>query len=557
MKKFILLYYRCLLLVVMISIVNIGLAQTSMPIPHLQKKGSATQLIVDGKPFLMLGGELGNSSSSNSSYMDSIWPTLEKLNLNTILAPVYWELIEPQEGKFDFSVVRDLILGARQRNIHLVLLWFGSWKNSMSCYAPEWVKKDYIRFPRARDINNKPVEIMSPFAKTNFDADKKAFAELMKFVKKIDGENHTVIMVQVENEIGMLPSARDHHPEAQKAFLSAVPEELMNYLKNNKKNLMPEFLSQWEKAGLKEKGNWQEVFGKDISTDEIFMAWYFAKYVEELTAAGKAEYPLPMFLNAALNRPGKLPGEYPSAGPLPHLIDVWKAASPSIDFFSPDIYFADFAKWCDLYDRGGNPLFLPEVRYEQSSGAGSNYETACGPKAFYAFGNHDAMGFSPFFIESTTGLVKEPITATYKILKQLTPIILDHQGTRSMRGFLFDKEHQVDTILLGAYRLVVKHDLTLGWSTQSKDEIWPITGGMIICTGEGEYFVAGEGIVITFPAGKDGKTVGINSIDEGSFENGVWKPVRRLNGDQSHQGRHLRIPKDEPGIQLLKLYKYE
>ncbi|MEI8112260.1 MAG: DUF5597 domain-containing protein [Bacteroidia bacterium] len=557
MKKFIALYYRCLLIAVMIATVNISLAQTTKPIPHLQKKGSATQLIVDGKPFLMLGGELGNSSSSNTSYMDSIWPTLEKLNLNTILAPVYWELIEQQEGEFDFSVVQNLILGARQRNMHLVLLWFGSWKNSMSCYAPEWVKKEYTRFPRARDINNKPVEILSPFAKTNLDADRKAFAELMKFVKKIDGENHTVIMIQVENEIGMLPSARDYHPDAQKAFFSAVPEEFMNYVKRNKKNLMPEFLSLWGKAGLKERGNWQEVFGKEISTDEIFMAWYFAKYVEEITSAGKAEYPLPMYLNAALNRPGKLPGEYPSAGPLPHLIDIWKAASPSIDIYSPDIYFADFAKWCELYDRGGNPLFLPEVRYEQSSGAGSNYETACGPKAFYAFGNHDAMGFSPFFIESTTGLVKEPITATYKILKQMTPLTLEHQGNKSMRGFLFDKAHQADTILLGAYQLVVKHEFTLGWSSQSKDDVWPITGGMIICTGEGEYFVAGEGIVITFPAGKDGKSVGINSIDEGSFENGLWKPVRRFNGDQSHQGRHLRIPKDEPGIQFLKLYKYE
>ncbi|HSH19517.1 MAG TPA: beta-galactosidase, partial [Draconibacterium sp.] len=183
-------------------------------------------MIVDGNPFLILGGELGNSSSSNTTYMNSIWPTLEKLNLNTVLAPVYWELIEPSEGKFDFSVVNDLILSARQRDIKLVLLWFGSWKNSMSCYAPGWVKNDYNRFPRARDNNNRPVEILSPFAKANIDADKKAFAELMKFVKKVDGENHTVIMVQVENEIGMLPSARDNHPEANKAYSSDVPKEL-------------------------------------------------------------------------------------------------------------------------------------------------------------------------------------------------------------------------------------------------------------------------------------------------------------------------------------------
>ncbi len=228
MKNCIKCFSSLLTIVVFLFFAGFSYAQPVQKIPHLQKKGSATQLIVDGKPFLMLGGELGNSSSSSTVYMDSIWPILEKLNLNTVLAPVYWELIEPQEGKFDFSVVNDLILGARQRNIRLVLLWFGSWKNSMSCYVPAWVKNDFKRFPRSRDINNKPVEILSPFFEANIDADKKAFVELMKFVKKVDGENHTVIMVQVENEIGMLPNARDYHPVAQKAFTSAVPEELMN-----------------------------------------------------------------------------------------------------------------------------------------------------------------------------------------------------------------------------------------------------------------------------------------------------------------------------------------
>jgi hypothetical protein len=524
--------------------------------PHLQKKGSATQLIVGGKPFLILGGELGNSSSSNTEYMDSIWPTLETLNLNTVLAPVYWELVEPQEGNFDFSLVNDLILGARERDLKLVLLWFGSWKNSMSCYPPAWVKNNFERFPRARDNNDKPVEILSSFVKANLDADKNAFAELMKFVKKVDGENHTVIMVQVENEIGMMPSARDHHPLANKAFKSEVPTSFTNYLTINKANLMPEFLSVWEKAGARTKGTWKEVFGDNIGTEEIFMAWNLGKYVEEITAAGKAEYDLPMYVNAALNRPNKLPGEYASAGPLPHLMDVWRAAAPSIDLLSPDIYYADFRKWIALYDRGGNQLFLPEVRYESFFGSES-YEPACGPKAFYAFGNHDALGFSPFFIESTTGKVEEPISWSYKILAQLTPLILEHQGNKSMKGFLFDKQHPSDTIQLGGYTIIAKHDYSMGWSPNAINETWPITGGMIICTGEGEYFVAGEGIVLTFPPVNDKTIVGIETIDEGSFDKGKWKPLRKLNGDQSHQGRHLRITTNEPGIQYLKLYKYQ
>ena len=337
-----------------------GFAQQSTKIPHLQKKGTATQLIVDGNPFLILGGELGNSSSSNTDYMNSIWPTLETLNLNTILAPVYWELVEPQEGKFDFSIVNDLILGARARDIKLILLWFGSWKNSMSCYAPAWVKNDYERFPRARDNKNKPVEILSPFVKANVEADRKAFTEFMKFVKEVDGEKHTVIMVQVENEIGMLPFARDNHPEANKAFSSEISNELAAYLKKNKENLMPEFRSVWEKNGSKTKGNWKEVFGDNIATEEIFMAWYFGKYVEEIISAGKAEYNLPMYVNAALNRPNKLPGEYPSAGPLPHLMDIWKAAAHSIDILAPDIYFADYRERIALYDRATIHCFCPK-----------------------------------------------------------------------------------------------------------------------------------------------------------------------------------------------------
>ena len=543
-------------LFICLTIIMFSAFSQSAKIPHLQKKGTATQLIVDGKPFLMLGGELGNSTSSSIEYMAETWPVLETLNLNTVLAPVYWELVEREEGKFDFSLVEDLILNARRRNIHLVLLWFGSWKNSMSCYAPGWVKNDSERFPRARDKNDKPVEILSPFIKANQDADKKAFAELMKFIKNMDGENHTVIMVQVENEIGMLFSARDYHPEAVKAFNSPVPNELTGYLEKNRNQLMPEFRSVWENAGAKTGGTWKEIFGDAVAAEEIFMAWQFGKYVEDITAAGKAVYNLPMYVNAALNRPGWQPGQYPGAGPLPHLMDVWRAAAPSIDFLAPDIYFADFKKWCKLYDRGGNPLFLPEVRYESFSGAES-YEPAPGPKAFYAFGNHDALGFSPFHIESTSSLVNESMTGSYEILKQLSPLILEHQGTGTMKGFLFDKKHQTDTIQLGGYRILAKHDYTLGWSPDAINEVWPITGALIICTGEGEYFVAGKGIILNFPAVDSRTMAGIETIDEGTFENGHWKPKRRLNGDQTHQGRHLRITNDGYGIQYLKLYKYE
>lgn len=204
-------------------------------IPHLEKKDYTTQLIVDGKPFIVLGGELGNSSFTSLEYMTPIWQKLKTMNLNTVLVPVYWELIEPYEGKFDFALYDLLINEARKNDLKLILLWFGSWKNSMSSHAPAWVKKDQQRFPRVKDDKGRSHEILTPFSEENLKADLNAFKALMKHVKEIDGKNHTIIMIQPENEIGMLPTARDYHTMANKKFEEPVPNEFIEYLIKNKK----------------------------------------------------------------------------------------------------------------------------------------------------------------------------------------------------------------------------------------------------------------------------------------------------------------------------------
>jgi hypothetical protein len=520
-------------------------AQTTSPIPHLRKQGTATQLIVHDRPFLMLGGELGNSSASDVKYMAPVWAKMKAMRLNTVLMPVYWELIEPKEGKFDFTLFDNLLVSARKNNLKVVVLWFGSWKNSMSCYAPYWVKTNQERFPRARTNDGRALEILTPFSDENKKIDARAFARLMKHLRNIDGKQNTVMMVQVENEIGMIPEARDYCAQAEQAFSSQVPAELLAYLQRNKDSLTEELSRAWSGMGMKTSGTWEQVFGQGLLTDEIFMAWHFAKCANDIAQAGKKEYPLPMYVNAALIRPSYKPGQYPSAGPLPHLMDVWRAAAPQIDFLAPDIYFTNFAEWLGKYDRGGNAVFVPEVDRRQSV-----------TNAFYAFGRHNAMGYSPFSIESVDDPEHSQFRMGYDVLHQLTPLILEYQGTGNMAGFLLDSAAQTAQIGLGDYTFTVKHEHTWPYAVRAEGPT-PRFGGMVITTAPGEFYIAGSGVVITFQSTSGAGTIaGIASIDEGAFVNGKWVAGRRLNGDEDHQGRHLHLAGRTYGIQHLKLYTY-
>jgi beta-galactosidase GanA len=251
-----------------------------------------------------------------------------------------------------------------------------------------------------------------------------------------------------------------------------------------------------------------------------------------------------MYVNAALNRPGLKQGQYPSAGPLPHLMDVWKAGAPSIDILAPDFYKPDFKHWCDLYTRSSEPLFIPEIRFEVGIDA----------KDFFAFGNYNCLAFSPFSIESTGHPETEPIGKAYNILKEVSHLVTKYQPANAVKGFLLDKDSLPGEVTMGNYVLTVKHEYTLGWSPEAKNNIWPLTGGLIISVSQDEFYVAGTGIVTTFSSIAPNKKAGFISVDEGTFENEKWVYGRRMNGDQDHQGRHVRIPVNEYNIQHIKLY---
>jgi beta-galactosidase GanA len=408
------------------------------------------------------------------------------------------------------------------------------------------VKTNTDRFPRTENSAGKTEEIVSVFSDDMLKADKKAFVRLMRHLAETDAKQKTVLMIQVENEIGQLPEARDHSAIANDAFNKPVPSQLINYLTQHKEQLLPEIKKQWEENGFKTAGNWENIFGKSLATDEIFMAWYFAAFANEIAKAGKEVYNLPMYVNAALNRPGRKPGEYPSAGPLPHVMDIWKAAAPSIDFLSPDFYNPDFKYWNDLYTRLNNPLFIPEHRFEEGIDA----------KAFYAVGHYKAIGFSPFSIESTEKPEAESIGKAYKLINELSNEIGRAQASGNIEGVLLDKQSEPVKIALGNFILTVSHDYSLGWSPKSKDTSWPLTGAIIISISPDEFYVGGSGVVITFKPKNENMQAGILRVDEGHFVNNKWEPGRRMNGDQDHQGRHLRIPVGEYGIQRIRLYEY-
>jgi beta-galactosidase GanA len=526
---------------------------TATAAPHLEPRGSATQLIVNGQPLLILGGELGNSSASSAAYMAPRWPRLHQMHLNTVITPISWELVEPEEGRFDWSSVDSAIAAARVNQLKLVVLWFGAWKNSMSTYVPAWVKRDQSRFPRAQLPNGQGLDILSAFAAATRDADKRAYCALLAHLAKVDGGNETVVMLQVENEIGMLPVARDHASTANAAFRDPVPEALMRGLSQSTRFAATAVGKSWEAHGRKASGDWSEVFGESDATAEIFTAWFYARYVESLVEAGKAVYPIPMYVNVALNRPLKAPGEYPSGGPLPHLLDVWKLGGPAIDFLAPDIYFSNFTDLATRYHRSDNPLFIPEANHADKSEVAAN--------AFYAFGKLDAIGFGPFSIESMDTVQPNPLAAAYAVLQQLAPAILEAQGRGKMSGFrpqvLFDGTVIATPVTedIGGYQFTVTFVDTQ--SPQASQNI-ASHGGLIIQIGAEDYLIAGQGLIVTFaPVGDGPPLVGIDSAWEGGFNTAAsWVPGRLLNGDQTHQGRHVRLAPGEFQIQRVRLYRY-
>jgi beta-galactosidase GanA len=409
----------------------------------------------------------------------------------------------------------------------------------MSSYAPVWVKQDTRRFPRVVEQGSE-VEILSPTGSATMEADARAYAAVMQHLKEVDAQQHTVLMMQVENEVGVLGDSRDHSAVANRAFAAAVPEELTRYLKTHRDALYPDLRALWDLNGDKTAGTWAEVFGDTTRADEIFMAWHYARFVQAVTARGKAAYNIPMYVNTWLAGDDTQPGDYPSGGPEPRVMDVWKAAGAALDFYAPDLYAPNFADWCIRYHRDGNPLFMPETRGG----------TAGAANVFYALGEQAGFGFSPFGIEDEMDPTSD-LATSYGVIAKLAPLLAEHQGTGTVHGFVVGKGNPRIDFTMNGYTVHVTLDEIFG--QHAEDGF-----GLIIATGPDEFLGAGEGFRVTFtPRNFAGPQAGIAAVDEGTFEDGKWIPGRRLNGDENDQGKGWRFDSRQVKTERVKLYRFE
>jgi beta-galactosidase GanA len=519
---------------------------SAAPPPRIVAGGDKPMLTVDGEPYLMLAGQAHNSSNY-PAMLETVWPVMKALSANTLEIPIAWEQVEPVEGRFDFSFLDVLLKEARANDMRVVLLWFGTWKNTGPAYTPEWVKTNTSRFPRMKKPDGTTHYVLSPHGRATLEADKRAFVRLMQHIRDHDPQ-HTIIMVQPQNEMGSYGLTRDHSPEARRLFEGAVPPEL---------------------ARLKgTSGTWIQVFGE--FAEQAFTSWHMARYTDEMAAAGKAVKALPMYTNAALGDPFDAKAAIGSAtgGPQWNMIDVWKAAAPHIDLVAPDIYNRDpraFLAYLDHYARPDNALMIPEL--------GNAAEYA---RFFWAALGKGAIGFAPFGMDAS-GYSNYPLGAKrldaetieafaskYRLFRPIASQWARIAGSRPTWGAVKAADASDQSRVMGRWRVTAQFEL---WEFGERDWTWIKTdphpakgkalGGMVVAqAGPDEFLLAGSDVRVRF--GLDKPAAGENAmmlrVEEGTFDGaGRWVMRRVWNGDQLDYGINFTA---EPVLLKVKMGTY-
>ncbi len=512
-------------------------AAAATAMPQIVETNGKAAFMVDGAPFLMLAGQANNSSNYPAA-LPKVWPAIADMHANTLVMPVAWQQIEPVEGHFDFSWVDELVKQAREHHVRLDILWFGTWKNTGPNYAPSWVKLDNKRFPRLFNKDGSESYALSPLYETTREADKHAYVELLKHIKAIDGAQHTVILMQCENEVGVYRSARDYSPRADALMNQPVPQAL---------------ITKMGARALKPSGNWHEVFGDDA--DEYFHAWAMASYIDNIVAAGKAVYPLPVYVNDALKDPlnPKQPaGSYASGGPSYNVLDIYKVAAPHIDLEAPDLYSpasASYEATLKLYHRADNPLMIAE------SGNNALYAryifTALGQQAigFDPFG-FDYTGYSNYPLgEKDWGPDKvKPFGAVYGLFGGMDRAWAKLSYESQVWGVSEPDDHSSQTIDLGGWQAKVSYrQWQFGMNEWDPDHKAGYPAGSDVPSGgvaiaklsDTQYIVAGVNARVSFDykGGDANRAYQEDRIEEGHFDAaGNWVFERVWNGDETDYG---------------------
>ena len=507
--------------------------------PKLVQKEGRFAFLVDGRPFLILGGQIHNSSAWPSE-LPQVWDSMAALHANTVEAPVYWEQIESTEGHFDFTNVDQLIEGARSHNLRVVLLWFGTWKNGNNHYVPAWVKTDTKRFPRVIRPDGEPIDVLSPISRNTLQADKNAFTNLMRHLKQLDGEQHTVILIQVENESGNVGSVRDNSSEANRFFAGPVPSDMLS-------------------SAHKPSGTWPQVFGGEA--DELFQLYHQAKYINEIAAAGKAEFSIPLYLNVwVAYPPAELPQRrldqpgigYPSGGAVQKWVGLWRALAPSLDMIGPDIYSDDspfYLETMRAYHRADNPLWIPET------GRGDSF----GKFFFYALGD-GAIGFSPFGVDETGWniLGNEPWKEhgrNFALIAPMSREIAQLEFDGKLKTAVEEPGRSSVELDFGPWQATVafgfpQHDGRLAPGTRDAH-----AAALVAQLGPDEFLVTGVDVSVSFHL--PGKLPWIRSevvtAEQGVYDNGVWKPIKLWNGDETDRGLSFH---EKPEVVRVRLGRF-
>ncbi len=496
-------------------------------IPRIEKSDGHFHLLVEGKPFFVLGAQVHNSGGWPAA-LDAAWPVLAAMHCNTVSVPAYWEAIEPNEGSFDFSTVDEIVLGARAHNLHVVLSWFGTWKNGAMTYAPAWIKENPRKYPPVLDSAQQPVEALSPLGDASREADRTAFAALMTHLKSIDGTRHTVILVQVENEAGVLGSDRDYSAQGNARFHEQVPTEVLASL-----------------GRIKEHGTWSEVFAE--RAPEAFMSYWTARYIDSVAEAGKSAYPLPMYVNVwPREQPGLLrPGfSSPSGGAVAWLLPMWKRIAPHIDLICPDIYDEDedsYQNLLTLYNRGDNPLYVPET-------GGS---IAHAKNMFVTFASPNSLGISIFGVdggmsaqnlESFKGWGSE-VAMNFALFGPAAEAFRSLSDAGDLKAVIEEEGLANPTMTFDQFDVAVRFGPVLNGYGGPRGRGNPQRNGRVLVgqISSDEFLIGGMNANIVF-APKLGSALThamLVTVQEGHFDAGVWHTERLLNGDETAFGLTL------------------